>query len=576
MFPNHTRQTRHLRRLDFERLEDRFYLSGSPIELIDSLAPVPDTSLLRADVVAAQIAPSATNALATTHRIDNAGFARAVDAINKFAFDLYKHFQQQGGNLFLSPMSITAALAMTYAGANGATAAEMARVLHLGTEPGVHEAFRELLARLDPGDESSPFDVDIANALWPQEGFPFRQDFLRLVQTQYGGSLQGLDYRSDAEGARRIINAWTEQQTHGKIKELIPPNIINACVRLVLTNAIYFKGVWATRFDAAATSDRPFYLRSGQAIDVPTMNQFAKFHYRELDGFQVLEMPYQGGDLSMVIVLPQERTGSDDLAGSTIAEINDWLSLDPEKQNVIVRLPKFNMTVSSSLRDVLMGMGMTRAFTGKADFSGMADDRLYVSQVLHKAFVEVNEQGTEAAAATAVIINIICPRLDISAVVEFNADHPFQFYIRHNGTGAMLFMGRVTNPLEQQNEINPHFSGKAGPESEPVYPQPAWTNLTDRYFSNENHGATVLDRLLAVNYPAAHQADTAFPWSPPSSSPFGHVKSTGLAITSDVLDLTGDADGTDGGLGEEAADPFDVVTSFAWSHRFRSSNFPGG
>jgi serpin B len=397
--------------LNLESLENRIYLSGVPVA--GPLLPAEPSDYM----FSSRAQGTLTTINAATEPVDvhvtEGEFTRAVEAINRFAFDLYNHYQNQQGNLFLSPMSISAALAMAYAGAAGDTAAQMAEVMHLGNTPGIHDSFRALLDTLNAEGDAGNFSLDIANALWPQKDFPFRDEYLQLIKQQYGGGLQTLDYIGDAEAARQIINTWVADQTHDKIKNLIPEGGLSDTTRLVLTNAIYFKGQWAAKFDSALTADRPFYFGSGESANVPTMYQKSAFHYTELDGYQVLDMPYTNDDLSMIVLLPKSRLSLPELGYDTIMKVNDWIDKSVGKSDVNLYLPRFKMTVTSGLGGLLSGMGMSTAFDPeRADFSGMAylnpDENLYIDKVFHKAFVEVNEEGTEAAAATAIVISSGC------------------------------------------------------------------------------------------------------------------------------------------------------------------------
>lgn len=451
---------------------------------------------------------------------------RASQAVNQFAFDLYRHFQREQGNLFLSPLSISMALAMTSAGARGGTAEEMANVLRLGSEPGIHESYRELYESLNAGDRR--FELAIANALWPQVGFPFKDEFLQLIAANYGSSSQALDFAADPEGAKDVINSWVAEQTHDKIKDLIQELADN--VRMVLTNAIYFKGDWAREFDPANTLARPFHLGSGDALDVPMMSQTSEFRYKAQDGFQVLDMPYQGNELSMVLLLPEAGSTTDELSADTLAKVSTWLDGVPPTREVIVTLPKFKMTVSSGLNEVLIGMGMPTAFDDQAaDFSGMANDRLYISDVLHKAFVEVNEEGTEAAAATAVVIRptSACFGCFDPPPIYFTADHPFHFFIRDNTTSTILFLGRVSDPTQEENDI--------APEAEAREPPPGAENPLLDSALDENHDGhiTPIDVLLIINHiDAATKAVAAFTAAAPS--PFDN-NDDGFVSALDVL-----------------------------------------
>ena len=338
------------RPLFIEPLENRICLSGQaalPVPAANLQSDAPGPAIWPAQAPASR-APQNEPALAKTQATSD--YSQAVQSINDFALDLYQYYQQQTGNLFLSPMSIATALAMTFEGANGQTAAQMANVLHLGQPSTVGQSFQALLAALN-GSQS--IDLSVADALWPKVGYPFLQSYLQLIQSQFGGGAQNLNYAADPAGAARIINAWVAQQTNNKIKDLISPDELMAVTRLVLTNAVYFKGQWATPFAANLTDNQPFYLSSGAAVQVPMMYSNADYSYTVQDGYQVLDLPYQGGQASMVVLLPQNATTLTDVSGSTLKKINDWLSTDPGTQSMIVRLPKFQMTVSSSLKDVL-------------------------------------------------------------------------------------------------------------------------------------------------------------------------------------------------------------------------------
>lgn len=393
---------RWARQLRLEPLEDRVFLSGVAIAANPPGALLPSPS-----------AYLSGNAEGATRQpaVLSAGFEQAVAAINQFALDIYQQLQGAQGNLFLSPTSIAAALAMAYAGARGETAQQMADVLHLGLDPAIHDSFQSLFEILNSAER--PHELNVANALWPQEGYPFREEYLARIQASYGGASQPLDYTTEAtaEEARQIINRWVEQQTHEKIRNIIAKGMLNEKTRLVLTNAIYFKGQWETGFNPALTESRPFYLTSGQTIDVPTMSLISQFRYREQDGFQVLEMPYKDQELSMVLLLPQAGTRLGDLGSETLMRVEQWLSGSPGSREVSVRLPKFQTTVTSPLAKTLDDLGMPLAFDpGRADFSGMATlspgETLFFSAVAHKAFLEVNEEGTEAAAATAILTSM--------------------------------------------------------------------------------------------------------------------------------------------------------------------------
>jgi serpin B len=363
----------------------------------------------------------------------------------EFAFDLYAEIRAQEGNLFLSPYSISSALAMTYAGARGNTASQMEEALHFGLGgESLHATFAAFTDSLNAEGKRGDFDLSVANALWGQEGFEFLEDFLALNVKYYGAGLNLVDFAGDAEGARKAINSWVEKETRDKIKELIKPGLLNRLTRLVLTNAIYFKGKWASQFDADKTRDEDFWPVPKRSVKVPMMHQTAEFGYMETDDLQVLELPYEGAALSMVVLLPK-AAGLDTLEQALNADtLAAWLD-GIREQKVIVSLPRFKVTAGLDLTGVLAGMGMADAFSSMAaDFSGMTGGRdLYISAVVHKAFVDVNEEGTEAAAATGVVMTLTSAG---PAHPIFRADHPFIFLIMDRESDSILFMGRLVDP----------------------------------------------------------------------------------------------------------------------------------
>lgn len=374
--------------------------------------------------------------------------ATVVGGNNRFALDLYARLRtEQSGNLFFSPSSISTALAMTYAGARGDTESEMAKVLHFTLpQDKLHPGFASLNKTLDGNGEKRGYRLHGANRLWGQQGYGFLPEFLTTTRTHYDAELAEVDFVRQTEQARKQINTWVEERTQGKIKELITPDILDASTCLVLTNAIYFKGDWTKPFDNKVTKDAPFQITSQQRTDVPMMHQQGDFRYWAGDGLKILELPYGRGDLSMLVLLPAETGGLPDLEARLTSEnLCRWL-MNVREQPVRVFLPRFKLTSQFRLNDTLKAMGMLLAF-GRADFSGMNGKReLFISAVIHKAFVDVNEEGTEAAAATAVIMSrgLAIPRQP----AEFRADHPFVFLIRDNRTGSILFLGRLMNPTE--------------------------------------------------------------------------------------------------------------------------------
>jgi serpin B len=366
---------------------------------------------------------------------------------NQFALQLYQALRGNEGNLFFSPYSISTALAMTYAGARGDTQQQMAQVLHLPsmTQEQLAQAFGEIIKDLNKRGGGGKYELRVANALWGQQGYKFLPAFTELVEKQYGGMLRTVDFVTAAEQARQTINAWVDRQTNGKIKDLIGPGVLNAMTRLVLTNAIYFKGNWASQFEKDRTRDQPFTLVDGKQVQVPMMNQQARFGYAETDALQALEIPYVGDELSMVVLLPRKTDGIKELQEQLTGEnLSKWLG-QIGKREVIVWMPKFKMTDKFDLSKTLQSMGMTDAFTQRADFSGMAGNRdLLISAVIHQAYVDINEEGTEAAAATGVTVSLTSVGPQTTPV--FRADHPFLFLIRDKPSGSILFLGRAMNP----------------------------------------------------------------------------------------------------------------------------------
>lgn len=367
---------------------------------------------------------------------------------NGFAFDLYGQLRQAEGNLFFSPASVSTALAMTYAGAGGQTQRQMAQVLHLdGADERVHEGFGGLAHILNSNGER--YQLRMANRLWGQKGYPFRPEFLTVTRENYGAELAHVDF-SHPDKAVQTINAWIEKQTEGKIGQMLSPDLLEPQTRLVLTNAIYFKAAWQDEFWKGATEEAPFHLSAEDETKAPLMRQLEWFSYAETDDAQVLELPYVGGDLSMVVVLPKQIGGLAAWEETATAQRLDRLITEFELRRVEVFLPRFEIASQLPLIDALQALGMTLAFRqDDADFSGMTsaeDLKLYA--VIHAAFVDVDEEGTEAAAATAVMTDGAAePRHEEQPVV-FRADHPFLFLIRDRRTGAILFLGRLVNPSE--------------------------------------------------------------------------------------------------------------------------------
>jgi serine protease inhibitor len=372
-----------------------------------------------------------------------------VEGNNAFAFALYGQLRSRNGNLFFSPESISTALAMAYAGARGDTASEMAKTLHF-TLPQQHlnPAMGALLSDLNAAHDG--YQLTVANALWAQQGYTFLDNFLQLLKTDYGAGLNQVDFKGATEAARLTINRWVEQKTQDKIKDLLQPGTLSPSTRLVLTNAIYFKGDWQTQFDKAQTRDEDFYPSQTQTKKTAFMHREGSFSYFDGGTFQILEIPYKSKELSLIVLLPKDRSGLPALEQSlTASNTQQWLSQLVQRDKVIVALPKFKSTQQFELGATLGAMGMAQAFSGSADFSGMTGKRdVAISEVIHKAYIDVNEEGTEAAAATAVGFRALAMRGPVEQPPVFRADHPFIFLIRDNRSSSILFMGRMADPVD--------------------------------------------------------------------------------------------------------------------------------
>lgn len=390
---------------------------------------------------------------AETGDVSGSDLESLADGNTQFAFDLYGQLQSQPGNLFYSPYSISSALAMTYAGAEGGTAEEMAATLRfLLDQENLHPAFNALDQKLDllaelevPKDQGDPFQLNIANAIWGQQDFHFEDDFLDLLAENYGAGLRLLDYISQPEESRLAINQWVSDETKEKIQDLIPQGGITNDTRMVLSNAIYFKATWLEEFNKELTEEGIFYGLGGEEILAQMMRtgQDASFRYLKEDGYQAVELPYIGSQVSMLVLVPDQGRFEEFEDQFSIEELNrtlDGLSYSP----VELTFPRFEFETEISLASTLSAMGMPTALSEAADFSGMTGAKdLFISDVFHKAFVSVDEEGTEAAAATAVVMSLTSMP---ESPIEFTVDRPFLFLIREHETGTVLFMGRVVNP----------------------------------------------------------------------------------------------------------------------------------
>ncbi|UCC12412.1 MAG: serpin family protein [candidate division WOR-3 bacterium] len=365
-----------------------------------------------------------------------------VDAANQFSFELYGRLSENKENIFFSPYSIWTCLAMTYEGARAQTQTQMQYVLHMPTDKHMRRrSIRDLLITLNATDVS--YQLSTANALWAQRDYAFLQEYTEIVTNSYLARVVNLDFKADTEGSRQTINDWVAQQTHQKIKDLLPPGALTALTRLVLTNAVYFKATWLQQFDEAQTTEQPFHTTPEDEVSVPMMSMMnTRFPYTETADAQILELPYSGDSLAMLIMLPRTHETAQLESMLDTAHLNEWTSR-LSIQKVDVFLPRFTLETKYTLNTILGDMGMPTAFSPQADFSGMdGKGNLFISKVIHQAFVEVNEQGTEAAAATGIIMEMTVAR----PRAVFRADHPFIFMIMDKSTHAVLFMGRVNNP----------------------------------------------------------------------------------------------------------------------------------
>ena len=372
--------------------------------------------------------------------------SRIMPGMNAFTTDAYKQLAGGDANLILSPFNIATALSMASAGARGQTAKEIQAVLHLHYDPKYDSALGVLLADLTKAGNTGGNELHTANGLWVQKGFAIQPAFENTLTNNYRAALTALDFIANPEAARSQINRWTEEQTKDKIKNLFPAGSLDAQTRLVLTSAIYFYGKWQDPFIPSRTQSAPFVLPTGATTQANFMNQTAHFGYADTSSAEVLEMRYAGTGLAFDVLLPKTLTGLPDLEKSlTLENLTGWLG-NLTTRNVQVSLPKFRAESEFSLRNALSTMGMPTAFTDKADFSDIDPKRgLAISEVVHKAFVDVSEQGTEAAAATGITMRATAMRMPEQAVV-FRADHPFIFLIRDTSTGVILFIGHLMNP----------------------------------------------------------------------------------------------------------------------------------
>lgn len=364
---------------------------------------------------------------------------------NAFAVDLYRNLAQDEGNIFFSPYSISVALAMTYMGARGRTAEQMASTLHFSLKgDALHRSFGALVKKMNDAGKKGNYRLSVANRLWGQKGYTFLRGFLEGVKKNYDAPLELLDFEKETEKSRVTINTWVEKMTQDRIKDLLQPGVLTQYTKLVLTNAIYFKGDWQTKFKKESTGKEPFYVTAKKKTDVDMMHQKEDLRYGRSGAVGVLEIPYKSRELSMVILLPDKKEGLPELQRTLTSKRLEQMCAGLSRREVNLSLPRFKSTSAFVLNKVLTKMGMKDAFTGDADFSGMNGKKtLFISAAIHKAFVAVDEEGTEAAAATAIVMSDEACEPE---TVEFRVDHPFMFLIRDTQSGSILFMGRICRP----------------------------------------------------------------------------------------------------------------------------------
>ena len=373
------------------------------------------------------------------------GIQEVVNANNQFAFELYPELDKsENENIFYSPYSISAALAMTYEGAQGQTADEMKSVFHFPENSILRPNFAAIYNDINKGNTA--YELRTGNALWVQQDYPFLEEYTSKVEKYYGGKAANVDFVKETEKSRQTINSFIEEQTNNKIKDLIPPGVLNAMTRLVLTNAIYFKGTWEWEFDKSDTSEQDFKITPDNIIKAQMMYMDpdkARFKYADVGNLQILELPYKGEKISMLILLPTENLGAIE-PFLTAGKLNEYKAQMKETKLDAIYLPKFEFDTKYFMKETLSIMGMPTAF-GNADFSGMDGTKsLFIDQVIHQAFVKVDEKGTEAAAATAVTVGLT----SIMPSSVFRADHPFIFVIQEKETGNILFLGKVVDPTK--------------------------------------------------------------------------------------------------------------------------------
>ena len=373
------------------------------------------------------------------------GAQEVINSNNQFALELYTELSKNGKeNIFYSPYSIFAALGMTYEGSKGETKDEIKSVFHFPEDSTLRPNFAKIYNDINKNEED--YELRTGNALWVQKDYPFLEDYINIVEKYYGGKASNLDFVKETEKSRQTINSFIEEQTNGKIKDLIPKGVLDYLTRLVLTNAIYFKGTWQWEFNPKDTEEIDFKITPTDIVKVPMMYmkpEKAKFNYADLEDLQIIELPYKGEKISMLILLPKDNLET--IQPLTIEKLKEWKSQMKEETLDEIYLPKFEFDTKYFMKEILSDMGMPTAFEMDADFSGMDGTKsLYIKEVIHQAYVKVDEKGTEAAAATGVVMNFT----SLMPKNVFRVDHPFIFIIQQNDTGNILFLGKVNDPTK--------------------------------------------------------------------------------------------------------------------------------
>jgi serpin B len=363
---------------------------------------------------------------------------------NQFAFDIYPYVRNEAANTFFSPFSISAAMAMTYAGAHGESEKQIREVMHFDArQTHFHPAYQALLQHIAALNRPDETEILTAHSVYAQKDYTFLADYFSLLSLNYYAEIQNLDFRKDAEGARKAINKRVGEQTKNKISELIAEGTLGDLTRLVLVNAIYYYGLWEKEFKVSDSRQLPFYVHAEQKVTADFMVMSSEFNYLETIQYKLVEIPYKGGGLSMLVYLPAGQQDINGLEKELHAAMYRKSIKSLSKTKIELYFPKFKTTSDFELSDVMKKMGMPHPFSHDADLSGMTGKQdLMIDKVIHQAFVEVNEKGTEAAAATAVVIR----EKSAPILPVFRADHPFIFIIKENTYHNILFMGRINNP----------------------------------------------------------------------------------------------------------------------------------